>query len=328
MMARFENKVLMLVVRNAPLLLFVAVFSVFGCLSPQFLTVQNLVNVLIQSSSLGVVAIGMTFVLLAAGIDLSVGSIMFIAAVVAGKIVLGGFSLPLAVLAILLVGIACGLLNAVLITGLGMIPFVVTLAMQYVGRGLGLMITETRAMNLPESLRRLGSGGVLGVPFPILVFSGVLVLAHIVLTRTAFGRHIYAVGYDAETAVKAGVKVRRVLAMVYIISGLCAGIGGVVSVAQLAAVSPTLGNQREFAAIAAAVLGGTSLFGGRGRVFPGTLLGAVLVQVVEAGLGMINANPYVYPLVTSGVIFLAVLMDSIRHAQLTRLRRRTIRVEP
>jgi ribose transport system permease protein len=328
MTIRLKSKIPMLILQNAPLLLFVAVLAVFGCLSPKFLTASNLVNVLIQSSSLGVVAVGMTFVLLAAGIDLSVGSIMFVAAAIAGKMVLGGFDLPLAVLAIVLVGLACGAINAICITGLGMIAFVVTLAMQYVGRGLGLMITQTRAMNLPENLLQLGSARVLGAPFPVLLFAGVLVAAHVVLSRTAFGRHVYAVGYDAQVAVKAGISVRRVLAAVYIISGLCAGIGGVISVAQLGAVSPTFGNQREFAAIAAAVLGGTSLFGGRGRVFPGTVLGAILVQIVENGLVIINASPYLYPLITSGIIFLAVLMDSVRQAQLSRLRRRTIRVEP
>ncbi|MBI4580062.1 MAG: ABC transporter permease [Planctomycetes bacterium] len=322
-----RGKTWLVILHNAPLLLFVAVFGVFGCLSPRFLTASNLLNVLIQSSSLAVVAVGMTFVLLAAGIDLSVGSIMFVAAAVAGKLVLAGFNLPLALLTIVLVGLAGGVVNAFFVTRLGMIAFVVTLAMQYVGRGLGLLITETRAMNLPENLLRVGSARVAGVPFPVLMFAGVVVAAHVVLTRTAFGRCVYAVGYDAQAAVKAGINVRRVLAAVYIICGLCAGLGGVISVAQLGAVSPTFGNQREFAAIAAAVLGGTSLFGGRGGVLPGTVLGAVLVQIVENGLVIVNADPYIYPLITSAIIFLAVLLDSVRHAQLAKLKRRRIRVE-
>jgi ribose transport system permease protein len=161
----------------------------------------------------------------------------------------------------------------------------------------------------------------------VLLFFGVLAAAHLLLTRTAFGRHIYAVGHDAQAAAKAGIHVTRVIAIVYVLSGLCAVIGGIISVAQLASVSPTFGDRYEFNAIAAAVLGGASLFGGRGSVFPGTLVGALLVKVVENGLVLQNADPYFYPLVTSAIIFLAVLMDSIRTGQLRKLKRRFIRVE-
>ncbi len=313
--------------QNVPLLLLGAVLFVFARLSPQFLTVRNQLNVLVHSSSLAVVAVGMTFVLLAAGIDLSVGSIMFLAAAIAGKMVLGGYGLPLALAAILLVGLACGALNALFIARLQMLAFVVTLALQYVERGLGLMITQTRAMNLPESLLQLGAASICGVPLPVLILVAVFAIAHGVLTRTMFGRHVYAIGHDVLAAKKAGIDVRRVLTVVYIISGLCAGLGGVISVSQLGAVSPKFGNQKEFGAIAAAVLGGVSLFGGRGQVFPGTLLGAILVQEVENGLVIVNADPYLYPLVTSAIIFLAVLMDSLRYAQLSKLKRRRIRLE-
>lgn len=322
------SRFLLLLLQNVPLLLLAGVLVVFSRMSAQFLTPRNFMNVLVQASSLTVVATGMTFVLLAAGIDLSVGSVMFVAAALAGKIVLAGYGLPIALAVILLVGLICGMLNAFFITRLNMLAFVVTLALQYVERGLGLMITQTRAMNLPESLLRLGAASVLGIPLPVVILIVVLAAAHTVLTRTVFGRHIYAVGNDLQAAHKAGIRVRRVIAGVYIICGLCAGLGGIISVAQLGAVSPTFGNQKEFGAIAAAVLGGTSLFGGRGSVFPGTFLGAVLVQVVENGLVIVNADPYFYPLVTSAIIFLAVLMDSLRHAQLGRLKRRRIRIEP
>jgi ribose transport system permease protein len=165
----------------------------------------------------------------------------------------------------------------------------------------------------------------MGIPLPVLVSLLVLVAAQFVLKRTPFGRHVYAVGNDPEGAVKAGLETRRILAAVYVISGFCAALGGIVSVAQLGAVSPTFGKEREFAAISAAVLGGTSLFGGRGQVFPGTVLGAVLIQTVETGLNIINADPYVYPLIMGTIIFLAVLIDSLRHRQLEKLSRRKIR---
>jgi len=269
----------------------------------------------------------MTFVLLTAGVDLSVGAIMFIAAAVGGKMLLAGVALPVALAAMLAAGIAAGTLNALLITRLGIIAFIATLGTLYAGRGFGLWLTETRAMNLPESFLHLGSAKLAGVPLPLVVFAVVLTLAHVTLTRTAFGRQLYAVGNNVAAAKKAGLNTRRLLASVYAISGLCAAIGSMLSLAQLGAVSPTFGTSREFSAIAAAVLGGTSLFGGRGAVFPGTVLGAVLIQSLENGLVILNADPYLYPLVTAAIIFLAVLIDSTRNRLLAALTRRHIYVE-
>ncbi|MGI6456779.1 MAG: ABC transporter permease [bacterium] len=308
--------------------LFILIVLIFGSLSDRFLTWQNFENILIQSSSLGIIAIGMTFVLLTAGIDLSIGSIMFLSAVIAGKLVLAGYPLFLAIAAILLIGPLYGMVNALFITRLRMIPFIVTLATLYLGRGLGYWISETRAMNLPENFTRIGSARLLDVlPFPILIFTIVLLLAHFILSRTAFGRQVYAIGYDVEAAKKAGIPTERILFTVYIISGLCAAVGGLVSVAQGGSVAPSFGEEREFAAISAAVLGGTSLFGGRGNAFPGTVLGAILIQTIDNGLVIINANPYVYPLVTSAIIFIAVLLDSRLSAWLVSLKRKKIRVE-
>lgn len=318
------NSLLLRGLNHVALFLFLAVLAVFSVLSPRFFTGANLANLLVQSSSTAIVGIGMTFVLLTAGVDLSVGAIMFVAAAVAGKLVLGGAPLPVALLAILAVGMVCGVLNAVLITRLRIVAFIATLGTLYVGRGLGLWLTQTRAMNLPDSFLALGSAKWLGVPLPLWVFAAVLAGAHLVLTRTPFGRQIYAVGNNPEAAKKAGLNTRRLLAAVYVISGLCAAIGGILSLAQLGAVSPTFGTNREFGAIAAAVLGGTSLFGGRGAVFPGTVLGALLIQGVENGLVILNADPYLYPLVTSSIIFVAVLADAARNSLLERLGRRRI----
>jgi ribose transport system permease protein len=318
-----KEKLETFVLLRAPLLLFAAVFTAFGLLSPKFLEAQNLINILIQSSSIAITAIGMTFVLLVAGIDLSVGSIMFITAVVAGKMTLSGQPLPLAIAAALLAGAIYGAVNALLVTRLAIPAFIVTLGTLYLGRGFGLWMTETRAMNLPENLLQIGAARVFGVPVPILVFLLVLAVAHVALAETPFGRQIYASGNDREAAQKAGINTKRIIFLVYVVSGLCAAIGGLVSVAQLGAVSPTFGNQREFAAVAAAVLGGTSLFGGWGKVFPGTVVGAILIQTVENGLVIINADPYLYPLVMSSIIFLAVLTDSLRHGLWRKPRRQT-----
>jgi ribose transport system permease protein len=310
--------------RLIPVALLGVLIAVFSTLSPRFLEAQNALNILVQSSSIAIAATGMTFVLLTGGIDLSQGSAMYLSGAIAGKILLDGGPLPGAMAAALLVGILCGGFNALAVVRFRMLPFIVTLATLYAFRGIGLGLTQTRAMNLPESILALGSGR-LGIPVPLWILGAVAVTAEVTLRRTRYGRQIYACGYNVEYARRAGVRTGIVLASVYAISGFCAALGGIVSLAQLGAVSPTFGNQREFAAIAAAVLGGTSLFGGRGSVVPGALLGAVLIQTVESGLVIVNADPYLYPMVLAGVIFLAALLDGIRKTIQNRLETRKIR---
>lgn len=322
-----NRKPLLLLLNNAPLVLFAVVFAVFGSLSPKFLELQNFSNILLQSSAVAIVAIGMTFVLLTAGVDLSVGSVMFVAVAVAGKLIFHEAPLWLGFGAAMAVGLLAGAVNAFFITRLRIVAFIVTLAMLFVGRGFGLWLTQTRAMNMPEPVIQLGASKYLGVPGPVLVFAVISLAAHLVLTRTPFGRQVYAVGQDADAARKAGINVTGILFAVYVLCGFCAAVSGLVSLTQTGAVSPSFGQQKEFTAIAAAVLGGVSLFGGRGSVFPGAVMGAVLIQTVENGLVIINANPYVYPLVTSGIIFLAVLLDSLRNGLIARLNRRKILAE-
>ena len=297
----------------APLLLFVAVLAFFGMQSGKFLEPRNLVNIVVQASSTGIVAVGMTFVLLTAGVDLSVGAIMFVAAAIAGKMALAGWPLPFALLVMVGVALVFGAFNAFFVTRVRVAAFIVTLATLFIGRGLGLSITETRALNLPDSFLQIGSARFLSVPLPAWLFAAVLIIAHLVLTRTPFGRQIFAVGHDVEMAKKAGIRTGRILAAIYLISGVCAAIAAMVTLGQLGAVSPKFGEQKEFAAIAAAVLGGTSLFGGRGNVLPGTLLGALLIQAIENGLVILNADPYLYPMITSAVIFIAVWLESLHN---------------
>jgi ribose transport system permease protein len=320
-----ESRLLLLGLNNVSFVLFGVMLIVFSMLSPRFFTGDNLLNILIQSSSTAIVATGMTFVLLTAGVDLSVGAAMFVGAALCGKLVLGGHSLALAVTVLLGAGLVFGAVNALFITRLRIVAFIVTLATLFIGRGLALRITETRAMNLPDGFLQLGSAKVVGVPLPVLLFGAVVLVAQVVLGLTSFGRQLYALGHSAEAARRAGLRVQRLTAAVYLISGFCAALGGIVTLTQLGAVGPKFGENYEFKAIAAAVLGGTSLFGGRGNVFPGTVMGAVLIQSVENGLVLVNADPYLYPLVTSAVIFMAVLVDVIRSRALEQLGRRRIR---
>lgn len=311
--------------KQAPVLLFCAVFATFGSLSRQFLEVQNLVNILVQSSSIAVAAMGMTLVLLTAGVDLSVGSVMFVAVAVTGKLIYQEQPLALALAGGLFVGVLAGLINALLITRLRVIAFIATLGMLFVARGFGLWLTSTRAMNMPESITQLGNLRWFGFPLPVLLMLLAGLVLHLLLTRTVWGRHVYAVGNDAQAAKRAGIRVGTVLCSVYVLCGICAALGGLIALTQTGAVSPSFGQQKEFAAIAAAVLGGTSLFGGRGNILPGTLFGAILFQTVENGLVIINADPYLYSLILSAIIFLAVLLDTTRVRLVDRLSRRTIR---
>jgi ribose transport system permease protein len=313
---------------QASLVLFALVLLSFSLLSPAFLATDNFINILIQTSATGILAVGMTFVLLTAGVDLSVGSIMFVSAAIAGKMMLAGWGLGASLLVMMVIGMAVGAVNAFFVTRLGIVAFIVTLATRFLGRGLGLRITETRAMNLPDSFYEFGAARLLGVPVPVVIFAVVVLAAHVCLTRTPFGRQVYAVGADLPAARKAGVNTGLVLFAVYVICGLCAAIAGSVALSQAPAISSRFGNDREFLAIAAAVLGGTSLFGGRGTVLPGTVIGAILIQTLENGLNILNVNPYLYPLIISATIFLAVFLDASRNRVLARIGRRRLFVEP
>lgn len=320
--ARFR----LFVLRNAPPILFVLTFIVFGLLSDRFLQFRTLENIVRQASYIGIIAVGMTFVILTGGIDLSVGSLMYLSTAIAGVWVLGsGLPVWLAVVAVLVTGLLAGLVNALVITRVRIVPFIVTLGTLAVFRGLGLAITQSRPVSFPSEILAVGTTRILGVPTPIVLFALVVFLAWITLTFTPFGRQVYAVGADQDAAKKAGINVGRVLLAVYLISGVCAALGGLVLVGQFGIVNAGFGEGDEFDAIAAVVLGGASLFGGRGTVFPGTVLGAVLVQMVTAGLIFTRVDIYLQPLVFAAIIYLAVLIDSQRTLLLTRLQRRNIR---
>lgn len=327
--SKTKDKLVTLALQNTPIILFMLIFVVFGSFSPRFFAYRNLEDIVKQASYIGIVAVGMTFVLLTAGIDLSIGSNMYLSAVVAGLLI-KNFAVPvwLALLACLAVGLLFGALNAFAVTKLRMIPFVVTLGTLWVGRGIGLWLTKSVQVSFPDSVILIGSQRLLGIiPLPIAIFALVVLCAHIFLNRTAPGRQIYAVGQDVAAAKKAGINTDRIRATAFILCGLLAALGGFISVAQLGTVDAGFGEYKEFDAIAAAVLGGTSLFGGIGSVFPGTVLGAVLIQMVSAGLVFTQVDLYLQPLVMAAIIFLAVFLDSVRNTQLAKLGRRHIRIE-
>jgi ribose transport system permease protein len=324
-----NRRTLQLLLQNTPYILFVVVFLVFGLLSPRFFTFQAAETILKQASYIGIVAVGMTFVILTGGIDLSVGSNMYVSAAVAG-LVMQNLKAPVwaGLLICLGVGLLFGLVNSFLITRLKIVPFIATLGTMVAGKGVGLLFSQSIQIPFPDSVLQLGSTRLFGViPLPIVIFAFVVLIAHLVLTMTPIGRRVYAVGNDPDAAKKAGLNVSNVLATVYLASGLLAALGGFVSVAQQGVVHPGFGEGYEFNAIAAVVLGGTSLFGGLGTVFPGTVLGAVLIQMIQTGLIFAKVDIYLQPLITAGIILFAILLDAFRNTQLQKLRRRNIRTD-
>ena len=320
-----RKRFLMFALRYVPMLLFAIVILSFSLMSPRFLDLKNMINIVIQSSHIGILGIGMTFVLLTAGIDLSVGAIMYLACAMLA-VYLTGLPIWLAMVVMCTIGMAFGAMNGLLITRLNVAAFIATLATLFIGRGLALFVTGTQLLTLPPPILELGRSNILGVSWTIWAFAIVLAVSWFILARTPFGRQVYAVGADPESAAKAGINVRRVIFFVYVICGFSAAIAALVSGSQVGSISPNFAIQKEFAAIAAAVLGGTSLFGGRGGVL-GTVFGAILIQTVENGLVIINADPYIYPMVTASIIFVAVMVDSLRTNFLERIDQRVIRME-
>jgi ribose/xylose/arabinose/galactoside ABC-type transport system permease subunit len=334
---------------NSTLVLFISVFVIFGISSPRapiefggltaefprFWLPENIFNMIKQAAVFaGIIGVGMTFVLLTAGIDLSVGSNMYLSVVCAGLLMRSALGLDIvpALIVSLAVGTLFGAVNAFCIIRLRIIPFMTTLGTLVIGRGLGTFLTDSQQIDFPERMNAFGQMLVLGfIPMPIVVFVLVVAAAWYILNHTPFGRQVYAVGNDIEAAKKAGIDTDRTLAMVYIISGFCAGLAGFVLASQLGGrVDRSFGETREFDAIAAAVLGGTSLFGGVGNVF-GTVIGAVLIQMVGTGLQFNLVNLYLQPMARALVIFLAIFFDSLREANMKKLKRRFIRpveVEP
>jgi ribose transport system permease protein len=311
---------------NSTIVLFLVVFVVFGLSSPRFFEPDSIINNIIkQASYTGIIAVGMTFILLTGGIDLSVGSNMYLSAVVAGLLMRqAGLDVLPALLVALVVGCIFGAINAFCIVRLKIVPFMVTLATLVIGRGIGTALTESRQIDFPERMLAFGQFPVLGLPMPVIVFLLVVIVGWVILKRTQTGRQIYAIGNDIEVAKKAGINTNRLIFFVYVFSGFCAALAGFILISQLGRLDRSFAEGREFDAIAAAVLGGTSLFGGVGNVI-GTVVGALLIQMVQAGLVFNNVNLYLQPMVRAVIIFIAIFLDSLREQNLARIKRRFIR---
>ena len=282
-------------------------------LSRTFLNPVNLLNVLLQVSMNAFVAMGMTFVMISAGIDLSVGAIVALTAEVMALLALGGMSWWFAGFIALVVGFSMGALNGFVIHKLKVIPFIVTLATMQVYRGLALLVTKGNYLyNLPHGLEPLGQGHLFGkIPVPPLIVIGVAIIAWFVLSRTKLGRNVYAIGGNEEAARLAGINIGLNKVIIYGISGLFCGIAAVVQTSRLMSTYTGLGVGWELDAIAATVMGGTAFSGGEGSVI-GTLIGALILGVIRNILTLINANPFIQTIVIGLVVLLAVVIDKVR----------------
>ncbi|GKV65954.1 MULTISPECIES: ribose ABC transporter permease [unclassified Sporosarcina] len=290
------------------LLLIIVIISI---MSPSFLTLNNLFNVLRQVSINALIAFGMTFVILTGGIDLSVGSILALTGAVTAGMMSGGMDPLLAMLLGVLLGVVLGAINGLIIAKGKVAPFIATLATMTIFRGLTLVYTEGRPISgLGDSaiFTMLGKGYFFGIPVPVITMSITFAVLYFILKKTTFGRRVYAVGGNEEASRLSGINVDRIKIYVYSLAGGLTAIASMILTSRLNSAQPTAGNMFELDAIAAVVLGGTSLTGGRGWIV-GTLVGALIIGVLNNGLNLIGVSSFFQQVVKGAVILIAVLLD-------------------
>lgn len=294
------------------LMVLAALVILMSAIAPNFNRVDNLLNIARSISVNAILAAGMTLVILTGGIDLSVGSIVAVSGVVSVIAAIAGVPAPVAICIGLAVGAACGLVNGALTAYLSLAPFIVTLGTMTFLRGLAYTVTEGQPIvSSSLNFKDIGNGYLWGIPMPVIVMAVVYLIVWFILERTRYGRHVYAVGGNAEAAKLAGVRVTRVVTSVYVLAGACSGLAGVIFAARVISAQPTAGTGYELDAIAAVVLGGTSLAGGRGRII-GTLVGSVILGVLGTGLILLNVPFFTQLLIKGVVIILAVAIDSLK----------------
>ena len=288
---------------------------VLWVLTPYFTTLSNLLNIAEQTAVIAIVAVGMTFVIITAGIDLSVGSVLALSGVIMASALHAGVPLPAALLTGPGAGLFCGLLNGLLVAQGHLPPFISTLGMMSVARGTALVFTEGRSISgFSESFRYFASGKVLHLPMPVILMLTVYLIAHVVLAKTKLGRYAYAIGGNENATILSGVNVKLYKTVIYALCGLLSGVAAIILTARLNSAQPIAGVMYELDAIAATVIGGTSLMGGEGAMW-GTLIGALIMGVLRNGLTLLGISSFVQQIVIGSVIILAVLVDMMLKAK-------------
>ncbi|MEY4611637.1 MAG: hypothetical protein RL246_1956 [Bacteroidota bacterium] len=290
----------------------VLVCLLFGSLTSRFFTPMNLSVILNQVSVNAILAFGVTFVIIAGGIDLSLGSLLAVSGVIVALLSQEGtYALWIGLLLTLVAGMAMGALNGVLVVLTKVPPFIVTLGTMTIGRGAALLLSKGRPISdLNESLNFLGSGDIGGIPVPIIFLVISFICCQVLLSKTVFGRYVKAIGGNEMAAFVAGVRVNRIKLWVYIISGLFAALAGILLTARIQTGQPNAGLGFELDAIAAVIIGGTSTRGGKGTI-TGTLLGVLFIGVINNGLDLINVSAYWQQVIMGGIIILAVVLDGL-----------------
>ncbi len=291
---------------------FLLICVLLAFLSPVFRTVNNFILILRQTSIYGIMAVGMTFVILTGGIDLSVGSVLALSGAICAGMLKSGMALPGVLAITLAVGVGVGLFNGIAVTAGRITPFVVSLGMLTIARGLTLIYTKGYPISgFDAEFRLIGGGYLLGIPIPIIIFLGIVLLAYIILTQTRLGRYIYAIGGNEETVKLSGVNANFFKSLAYVICSLTAAISALISTSRLNSGGPQAGVGYELDVIAAVVIGGTSLSGGRGSIW-GTFIGALLIGVINNGMNLLGISPYFQQVVKGFIIIGAVLLDRLR----------------
>lgn len=294
----------------------IVIFVIFSIGTESFLTPGNIVNMLRQTSTNMIIAIGMTFILILGGIDLSVGSLACLAAIFTSSLMTGSTGAgktigePMPLVLALLIGIvlaaAFGLINGIVVTKLKLPPFIVTMATMSTARGVALVYTGGYPVSaLPESATNIGRGEIANIPYTVILMLIILIIAWILLDTTKFGRYVYAIGGNEECARLSGIKVNRVKVLVYVLSGALAGIAGILVAFRMATAQPSLGEGYELDAITAVALGGTSLAGGRGYM-QGTVLGCLFLSFLSTGFNIMGVNSY-WQQIFKGIILIIAI---------------------
>jgi ribose/xylose/arabinose/galactoside ABC-type transport system permease subunit len=300
-------------------IIFGLVLIFFALGTENFLTINNILTVLANAAPWLVMATGLALVIMTGSIDISIGSILFLALALGNSLMLyRGLPVAIGIPLVFLIGALLGSLNGLLIVVVGINPLITTMGMMFALRGLALWLTSGLVQNIPPALQQFGRIGLFK-EFIILTAAVILVLVHLLVTRTTFGRHVMAIGNNAEVAARLGVRVKRVRFLTYVMSGLMVCVGGTLQIMQISNVHPRLGQGYEFTAIAAAVVGGISLFGGEGSIIPGLVMGGLTLVIVENGLTHLGVSPYVYPFVRGGIIFLAMYADAMKSRVMARV---------
>lgn len=297
----------------------ILIFILLCIVSPAFFTFNNLFNIVAQTTVTAVIALGMTFVIITAGIDLSVGSIAALGGMMGTLLMAQAHvSWPIGVLWGTFIGGVVGLVNGLLITKAHLNPFIATLGSQSAVRGLVYLSTNAVGVyNLDPGFALLGDGSIFGIPVPLIVLIVLAFLMHMILSRTRLGRHAYVIGSNLEAARLSGISITLTLVVIYVLQGLLAGLGGMIASSRVVSGQPNFGIGLELDVIAATVIGGASLFGGQGTVL-GTLIGAFLIALIRNGAVLLNINDFYQDVIIGVVIWLAVYWDQFRRRRLTK----------